>query len=237
VPKIVDHELRRQELVSATWRVMARTGIMGVTTREIAREAGVSTGVLAHYFADKEELLAAALRLSHQQVYARIYERTQGLLGMDAIRVVMLEALPLDEQRLLEAQIETNFQSLALGNSGLRELQHEEFERFWDVLHYRVCEAQKLGQIWPESDPSDITHELIILVEGLSLEAVLYPSRATPQRQCQTLNAILDRLGAPAEPAAPAPGQPARAARPGRPLAGRATPQPSLSAPGAAPRG
>jgi AcrR family transcriptional regulator len=217
VPKIVDHELRRQELVAATWQVMARTGIIGVTTREIAREAGVSTGVLAHYFADKEELLAAALRLSHQQVYARIYERTQGLLGLDAIRVVMLEALPLDEQRLLEAQIETNFQSLALGNSGLRELQHEEFERFWELLHYRVCEAQKLGQIWAGSDPSDITHELIILVEGLSLEAVLYPSRATPQRQCQTLNAILDRLSAPAQPQ--------------RPLGAPAQPQPSLGAP------
>ena len=97
MPKIVDHELRRQELLAATWRVIARTGIIGVTTREIAREAGVSTGVLAHYFADKEELLAAALRLSHQQVYARVHERTQGLLGIDAIRVVMLEALPLDE--------------------------------------------------------------------------------------------------------------------------------------------
>jgi AcrR family transcriptional regulator len=198
VPKIVDHELRRQELLSAAWRVIARTGIIGVTTREIAREAGVSTGVLAHYFADKEDLLAAALRLSHQQVYDRIRERTQGLLGMDAIRVIMLEALPLDEQRMLEAQIEMSFLSLALGNSGLRELQHEEFERFWDTLHYRVCEAQKLGQIWAGADPSDITHELVILVEGVSQEAVLYPSRATALRQCQTLNAVLDRLGAPA---------------------------------------
>jgi AcrR family transcriptional regulator len=200
VPKIVDHELRRQELLAATWRVIARTGIIGVTTREIAREACVSTGVLAHYFADKEELLAAALRLSHQRVYDRIRERTQGLLGMDAIRVIMLEALPLDEQRMLEAQIEMSFLALALGNSGLRELQHEEFERFWDTLHYRVCEAQKLGQIWAGADPSDITHELVILVEGVSQEAVLYPSRATAQRQCQTLNAVLDRLGAPARP-------------------------------------
>ena len=200
MPKIVDHELRRQELLAATWRVIARTGIIGVTTREIAREAGVSTGVLAHYFADKEELLAAALRLSHQRVYDRIRERTQGLLGMDAIRVIMLEALPLDEQRMLEAQIEMSFLALALGNSGLRELQHEEFDRFWDTLHYRVCEAQKLGQIWAGADPSDITHELVILVEGVSQEAVLYPSRATAQRQCQTLNAVLDRLGAPARP-------------------------------------
>lgn len=199
MPKIVDHEQRRQELLAAAWRVIARTGVTGLTTREIAREAGVSTGVLAHYFADKEELLAAALRLSHQQVYARIRERTQGLLGLDAIRVVMLEALPLDEQRLLEAQIEIGFLSLAVGNSGLRDLHVEEFERFWDMLHYRVSEAQKLGQVDPAADPEDITHELIVLVEGLSQEAVLYPSRATPQRQCQTLSAILGRLAAPGE--------------------------------------
>jgi AcrR family transcriptional regulator len=194
VPKIVDHDLRQQELVSATWRVIARTGIVGVTTREIAREAGVSTGVLAHYFANKEELLAAALDRSHQQVYARLRERTQGLLGLDALRVVMLEALPLDEQRLLEAQIEANFWSLALGNEALRELQHEEFERFWDVLHYRVSEAQKLGQVLPGLDPDDITHQLMVLVEGLSLEAVLYPSRATPERQTATLESFLGRI-------------------------------------------
>jgi AcrR family transcriptional regulator len=198
VPKIVDHEQRRAVLLAAAWRVIARSGITGLTTREIAREAGVSTGVLAHYFADKEELLAAALRLSHQQVYARIRERTQGLLGLDAIRVVMAEALPLDDQRLLEAQIETAFLSLAQGNTALRDLHREEFERFWDVLHYRVGEAQKLGQILAGTDPDDVTHELIIVVEGLSQQAVLYPSRATPQRQCQTLNAILDRLATPA---------------------------------------
>ena len=49
----------------------------------------------------------------------------------------MLEALPLDQERLLEAQIELNFVSLALGNEPLRELQNREFERFWDELHHR----------------------------------------------------------------------------------------------------
>jgi len=121
-------------------------------------------------------------------------ERTQGLLGLDALRVVMLEALPLDEQRLLEAQIEVNFWSLALGHEALRELQHEEFERFWDVLHYRVSEAQKLGQVWPDLDADDVTHQLMVLVEGLSLEAVLYPSRATPERQTATLDSVLGRI-------------------------------------------
>jgi AcrR family transcriptional regulator len=194
LPKIVDHDLRRHELLSATWRVIARTGVIGATTREIAREAEVSTGVLAHYFTSKEDLLMGALRLSHQQFFTRVAERTQGLLGLDAIRVIMIEALPLDDQRLLEAQIELNFIALALGNSAMRDLQHEETERFWELLHYRVCEGQKLGQIDDRADPTDITHELVILVEGLSQQAALHAATASPDRQQQTLNAVLSRI-------------------------------------------
>jgi AcrR family transcriptional regulator len=195
VPKIVDQDARRQELVAATWRVIARTGIVGVTTREIAREAGVSTGILAHYFRDKEELLATALRASHRQFYERAQSRTQGLVGLEALRLIVLEALPLDAQRLLEAQIEINFWSLALGNAGLQDLQHAEFERFWDVLEYRVSEAQKIGEIGATIDPGKVTHQLIILVEGLSVEAVLYPARAQPERQREILDAFLAQIG------------------------------------------
>ena len=75
----------------------------------------------------------------------------------------MDEALPLDQERLLEARIEMNFLSLALGNESLRELQNREFERFWDALHRRVGEAQALGEISTESDADWITHQLIIL--------------------------------------------------------------------------
>jgi AcrR family transcriptional regulator len=191
VPKIVDHEERREQLVAATWRVIARGGMRGATMREIAREAGVSTGLLAHYFSDKEDLLAFALRLSHRRVYARISERTQGLVGLAAIRAIMLEALPLDEERLLEAQIEMTFLSLALGNEPLRELQNREFERFWDVLHHRASEAQALGEISNDINPDWVTHQLIILVEGVSLEAVLYPARVQPQQQLEILEQFL----------------------------------------------
>lgn len=196
MPKIVDHEARREELIEATWRVIARTGIAGATMREIAREAGVSTGILAHYFADKEDLLGFALRLMHRRVYERIHARTQGLVGLPALRVIMLEALPLDQERLLEAQIEMNFISLALGNESLRELQHREFERFWDALNHRVSEAQTLGEISTSIDAGWITHQLIILVEGISLEAVLYPARVPPDQQCEILDHFLDQVRA-----------------------------------------
>ena len=196
MPKIVNHEARREELVEAAWRVIARAGMVGATMREIAREAGVSTGILAHYFRDKEDFLGFALRLSHRRIYERFYARTQGLLGLAALRVIMLEALPLDQERLLEAQIEMNFLSLALGNESLRELQNREFERFWDELHHRVSEAQTLGEISTTVDADWITHQLIILVEGISLEAVLYPARVSPDRQSKILERFLDQMTA-----------------------------------------
>jgi hypothetical protein len=47
-------------------------------------------------------------------------------------------------------------------------------------------------------EADDITHQLMILVEGLSVEAVLYPTRATPERQTRTLESFLTRISAPA---------------------------------------
>ena len=71
MPKIVDWDARRDEILSATWRVIARDGISGATIRAIAREANCSRGILAHYFDDKADILGSALVMSHRRVVAR----------------------------------------------------------------------------------------------------------------------------------------------------------------------
>ena len=122
MPKIVDWDARRDEILSATWRVIARDGIARATIRAIAREAGCSRGILAHYFDDKADILGSALVMSHRRVVARMEARAAGLTGLGALRVIMLEALPLDSERDLEAQIEISFWGRALGNPALRQL-------------------------------------------------------------------------------------------------------------------
>ena len=62
MPKVVDHELRRRELARAALRVIGRDGLEAATTRAVADESGWSTGVLKHYFDDKDHLLHEALR-------------------------------------------------------------------------------------------------------------------------------------------------------------------------------
>jgi AcrR family transcriptional regulator len=191
MPKIVDWDERRDEILSATWRVIARDGITGATIRAIAREANCSRGILGHYFDDKADILGSALLLSHRRVGARMAHASAGLAGLAALRVVMLEALPLDERRDLEAQIEISFWGRALGNARMRELQHSEFDRLCDRLRGHLREAAERGELSPASDLSQATHQLVVLIDGLSAQRVLYPDRVTPQRQVELLDHLL----------------------------------------------
>jgi AcrR family transcriptional regulator len=205
MPKIVDWDQRRDEILSATARVIARNGIAGATIRAIAKEANCSRGILAHYFDDKADILGSALVQSHRRVGARMTQASAGLTGLAALRAVMLEALPLDERRDLEAQIEISFWGRALGNAPLRELQHSEFDRFGARLRGHLDEAARQGELDGDCDPDLATHQLLVLIDGLSAERVLYPNRVTPQRQVQMLDRLLCNFRSPAS-AAPAAG-------------------------------
>ena len=56
MPKIVDAQKYRQELLSECFDLFAQMGYANVTTRQIAKELGVSTGTLYHYFPNKQVL-------------------------------------------------------------------------------------------------------------------------------------------------------------------------------------
>ena len=190
MPKIVNWDDRRDEILSATWRVIARDGIAKATIRSIAREAHCSPGILAHYFDDKADILGSALVLSHRRVAARMEAKAAGRAGLDALRVVMLEALPLDDERDLEAQIEISFWGRALGNPELRTVQHAEFDRFAEWLRAHLAEARKLGELRDSIDLDLAAHQLLVLIDGLSAQRVLYPGRVSAARQRQMLSEL-----------------------------------------------
>ena len=82
VPKIVDHDQRRLELVDATWRIIARLGMEGATMREIAEEAGFANGALKPYFPTKDLLLTSAFGHVFNRTNQRIATMTDGLSGV-----------------------------------------------------------------------------------------------------------------------------------------------------------
>jgi AcrR family transcriptional regulator len=55
-------DVRRQDLLEATLGAVAELGLQGATVREIARRAGVTPGLIRHYFESKERMFEAAYR-------------------------------------------------------------------------------------------------------------------------------------------------------------------------------
>ncbi|MGW5050326.1 TetR/AcrR family transcriptional regulator [Actinokineospora sp. NPDC004072] len=67
-----DERSLREHLIATAERMIAEQGGSGLTVRAIAKAAGVADGLLYNHFADKEELLAAALRAHVGSVEANL---------------------------------------------------------------------------------------------------------------------------------------------------------------------
>jgi TetR/AcrR family transcriptional repressor of bet genes len=77
-----DPDARRRSLVEATARCLARQGVAGTSVRAICAEAGVSPGLLRHYFAGVSEAIAEAYRWTGNRV-ARALEEAVAGAGQD----------------------------------------------------------------------------------------------------------------------------------------------------------
>lgn len=194
MPKIVDHDERRSEVLSAARRVIVRDGIDAATTRAIAKEAGYSNGVLAHYFADKDEILLSALRQSHQRIRSRLARRVRGVSGLAALREVLLDNLPLDAERTQETRLEVSFWSRSLASEHLAEVQRAEAEELRAAVRSLLGSAQAAGEIASGENLDDVTEHLLALVDGLSLHLLLYPGRLTRVDLERLMLTALDQL-------------------------------------------
>nr|WP_062340267.1 TetR/AcrR family transcriptional regulator [Herbidospora sakaeratensis] len=194
MPKIVNHDERREEVVAAARRIILREGIEAATTRAIAKEAGYSNGVLTHYFADKDEILLSALRTSHRRITERLAAKLTGLTGLAALRELLLDNLPMDEERERETGLEIGFWARSLTSPALLRTQREEAADLCLLVRTLLQSAADAGEIADEG-LDDTAERLLALVDGLSLHRLLYPDRAS--RIEEIMLAELDRLRLP----------------------------------------
>src|SRR5438067_5665059 len=120
MPKVVDHAVRRAELVDAAWRVIAGEGLEAATMRRIAEAAGCTTGRVTHYFDAKDDVLVAALREVHRRAAERMRRHIREADAATALLEVVLEALPMDEDRQLEWKVWLAFWGRAVADERLR---------------------------------------------------------------------------------------------------------------------
>jgi AcrR family transcriptional regulator len=194
MPKDVDHDARRQELLEAVWRTIARDGIERTTIRTIAKESGWSAGVLAHYFADKDEILDSAIKLMYERIAVRWSEKLEGLSGVAALHELVLDNLPLDDERELETRFLMNYWSRAIRDGDGVARPERRGPQLIDLLSDLVGEARDAGEISGDESPQDIAERLLALIDGFSLHNLLDPQRLPRERQVALIAQEFDRL-------------------------------------------
>jgi AcrR family transcriptional regulator len=213
MPKIVDHDARREEIVDAVWRLVARDGIASATTRNIADEAGCSNGVLSHYFADKAQLLSAALLAGYRRTEKRVNEALRRAHGLEALREVLLLTIPIDGERRIANQVELAFWGHAVGDRKLARQHYETYGRFRDIVRRLLVDARRAGEVRADVDVEIVAETLVALIDGLGTEVSLFPDAFSPERQRAVVDGALAGL---------APANAARRARPTRSRTGSA---------------
>ena len=84
MPKLKPEELesRRQEIIDAARTCFLRNGFHRTTTDEICRQASITPGGLYHYFAGKDEIIAAVIQQQANEVVGRIRQVLDTAGGM-----------------------------------------------------------------------------------------------------------------------------------------------------------
>lgn len=109
MPRVVDHEERRRQIAEALLVVAARDGHENVSSRAVAKELGVATGSLWHYYEGFDDVIRAAAAEVTRRTAERIAAATSGLRGLPRLDALMREVLPIDQRTRTEAHVVVGF--------------------------------------------------------------------------------------------------------------------------------
>jgi len=196
MPKIVDHAQRRDEIALVACRVVAAHGFDQASMVRIAREAGYTTGMLAHYFDSKQEIIIAALRL----ILRRIDERLTQPVGSGGARpdllALLTEALPVDEHRHIECAFWITFWGQVTADRRLKRINawvHGEYMRLFER-----CLARSWidWAYWSRGTREQVLRSVVTFINGLTASAVANPGDWPAERQVAQLRLQLELLHA-----------------------------------------
>ncbi|NVP54914.1 TetR family transcriptional regulator C-terminal domain-containing protein [Mycoplana rhizolycopersici] len=163
---------RRHDLIEATLDCIAESGLQGATVRQIAIRAGVTAGLIRHYFASKEHILQEAYRV----VIARLTEKAERVTGDPEERlrsfIVINLTEPVANSRSLS--LWASFISRVSVDPQLAAIHREGYLGFRNALESLLADfLQAKGQ---EADPARCRALAIAingLLDGLWLEGCL----------------------------------------------------------------
>ncbi len=194
MPKIIDREERRAAIAGATLRVIGRVGVNGATVRAIAAEGGFSSGTLAHYFRDKDDVVSFAFEWIAQRDSDRIEQRiAKARTALERLRI-SLDQLVLDPTEPGGVATSIGFWSAAIGNETLVAIYERNYERWRNYIRRFLKEAIASGEIKKRIPLEDAVDLMISTIDGLCISMALGPARFSARRLRHLVDQLIESM-------------------------------------------
>ncbi|WP_313116786.1 transcriptional regulator BetI [Ectopseudomonas guguanensis] len=170
MPKVGMQPIRRSQLIAATLEAVDQVGMADASIAYIARLAGVSNGIISHYFNDKNGLLEATMRHLMQALRDAVAERRQALSD-DSPRAHLKAMIDgnFDDSQVSGPAMKTwlAFWASSMHQPALRRLQRVNDHR----LYSNLC--GQFHRVLPQDQARFAARGLASLIDGLWLRGAL----------------------------------------------------------------
>jgi TetR/AcrR family transcriptional repressor of bet genes len=183
VPKVGIKPLRKQQLINATLESVAQYGLQNTTIITISRIAGLSSGIISHYFGGKQELIEATVKHLLEQLKLALLERiSQKHLGAAERLKMIIEANFTQLQRSAPAtKTWLSFWAQSMHQPGLARLQHINSNRLYSNLLF------SFRQLLPDDLAIAASKQTAAMIDGFWLRSALSPRPENEFKQAEKL--------------------------------------------------
>ena len=177
MPKVVDHEARRKDFVEAAYQSILEEGLAKTTIRSVAERAGYTTGALVHYFRDKDELIRHVLEENGKAVRLRMRTAQRAYRGREALREVLLEALPTDKRSGSSWRIWLALWYHSEESTAMRAEERRRYKEWLGRVSEILAESVELAELPEDLSVNDEAKALVAFADGLGVQYLMANGR------------------------------------------------------------
>ncbi|MGH7021969.1 MAG: TetR/AcrR family transcriptional regulator [Caulobacteraceae bacterium] len=189
-----DHDERREAFAMAALRVIMRAGVGGLTVREVAKEAGFTTGALTHYFTSKDQVLILASECSAKPVRERMVRSATEKSPLVALRRVVADALPITPVTRGYWRVWVGFWERSSYNPDVARVMGERYDEWHGRLARLIRRAQDEGYAIKSFDPDLAAQELVAVIDGIGVQVLLGVGRLSVARQWRIIDTWIELM-------------------------------------------
>jgi len=177
--KIKEHsdifDIRRAQLTSATYNVVSKKGYYNFTIKDIAQEAGMSTGLIHYYFKNKQDLLLNLLREINRNIRASLQQDLEHLSDpVDRLAAFIERACNLVMQEKNYFYVLLDFWTQLNHNERMRTAIQKLYTSYRDVCSEILNEGIEQGK-FNNIDVRYTATMIVSMVQGLIIQYVIDP--------------------------------------------------------------